>query len=308
MRIAAAVEALMVMAHDVERDFGEAPGLGQALVAVFGMAPHQGRLGGGQGLGFGQDLAGQKHLADIVQQSPQADLAQFPALEAEMEAEREGEHAHIDRVHGGGRVAVLEVGQPERGGRVAAHRIRQLGHHGAASGGIGARAVGDLGEHGVEIAPRLIPALVSGLDQAGELRRIGLAGVAEGRGRVGAGARRGGRGRARAGADVRQGAGTRAIGIDVDVLAIRLQEFDLLLRGDLETLEQGRQFGPGAIGLGHVQAEAQLIDGHPPPWLGLAHRCSLRAANGVSLGPVTTSCGHRVAALDAGPARREAGV
>ena len=102
--VAAAIEAFMVLTHR----FGHGPGKlngAQRLVARFGMGAHQSQLLGGEAGGFGEDLGGDRELADVMHQTTDADPFHLLGRQLHLGGDRTGQGGDPQLMAGGVRIA-----------------------------------------------------------------------------------------------------------------------------------------------------------------------------------------------------------
>ena len=97
----------------------------QDLRAVDDVHAHDRELVVGQLVGLVQDLGRRAHLADVVHQRRQAELAQQRAVDAERARLRHRQDRHVHHVRERVVVVVLERGQRDQRGAVLRHRLRQ---------------------------------------------------------------------------------------------------------------------------------------------------------------------------------------
>ena len=98
----------------------------QNLGAVDDVHPHDGELVVGQLLGLVQNLDRRAHLADVVHQRRQAELAQQRPVDAERARLRHREDRDVHHVREGVVVVFLQRRQRDQGGAVLRHRLRQV--------------------------------------------------------------------------------------------------------------------------------------------------------------------------------------
>jgi hypothetical protein len=217
---------------------------GENFRRVLDMALGELLLLGAQGSLALEQLRGQSCLADVLQQSEQAEQLELLARELQ----EAGEYQHVDRYLDGARVGLRPLlPQPrneQHGVRVAYHAVGEpldrlldlLGvQHPALPGG----RLEELchgREHAVIFLHRR---LELGLD-------AGFLGI---RGAALDGERRGG-----------WTQGLASLEIDEHVLAELPERSELLLRAQVKPLEHERCFGPRAVELRDVHAELQLLD------------------------------------------------
>ncbi len=94
MRVARAVEALVVMQADVHRRGLGAARLDQQLVAARGVAPHHGELVVGELARLVQDLQRHQRLAQVVQQTGEAGAAALVPIAPHLARPRATMSAH----------------------------------------------------------------------------------------------------------------------------------------------------------------------------------------------------------------------
>ncbi|MDZ7748009.1 MAG: hypothetical protein U5K43_03485 [Halofilum sp. (in: g-proteobacteria)] len=265
-RVAAAVEALVVQLDDLPGLARDVAGRLDDLEAVLGVALHDRPLLRGEAATLVQDLGRRLRHAHVAEQRAHREALELGALEAEVHPERQHQHADVDRVAGGVLVALTQVGEPQRGGRVARYDRGQLADDIACAGGIEA-ATRLHARHGViEEIERRAAARARLRDQLAEGLRVRLPVATEHVGDVLALAARAPLPRLvrRRGLRLRLERPHRVLArarrVDVHVGAVAAQDVELLVVADLEALEHERDLGPGPVELGHVEALAQLAD------------------------------------------------
>ncbi len=116
----------MVRVHDVDALVGKPPSLGpehcygRVHVTVQKLALAQGDL-----TALGQEVLGQVHLADVLQQGGRAEDVEIPLGQPEISTHRQAQHAHRHAVVVGVLVPPLELHQPVDRIRIAQHRLHQ---------------------------------------------------------------------------------------------------------------------------------------------------------------------------------------
>jgi hypothetical protein len=124
-RIAGAVHAQVVLeGHDgrEDRHLRRPP---EDLGAVHGVPPHDRELLVGQLVGLVEDLLRRAHLADVVHQRRQAELAQQPAFDAQRARLPHREDRHVHHVGEGVVVVVAHGRERDQRGAVLGDRFRQ---------------------------------------------------------------------------------------------------------------------------------------------------------------------------------------
>src|SRR5574340_823957 len=128
-RIAAAIEALVVLRRDFQRKPGHAGGLFQDLAAVHDVGFHDPQFVVGQPAGFVENFIRHLHFAHIVQQAADAGQAGDVRFQLERPAERDEQGAAADRMLESIGVLLLDPAQVEQGILVAQDGLRHLLDH-----------------------------------------------------------------------------------------------------------------------------------------------------------------------------------
>ena len=97
----------------------------QDLGAVDDVHAHDLEFGVGQLVGLVQDFGRRAHLADVVHQRGQTQLAQRRAVDAERPRLRHGQHRDVDHVRERVVVVVLQRRQGDQRGAIRRHRLRE---------------------------------------------------------------------------------------------------------------------------------------------------------------------------------------
>lgn len=127
----------MVIQGDVQRRFVQLiRGLLEQLVARDRVPLHHRKFRFRQASRLVENHFGNAHLADVVQQSAQAEQMQVALLHAQMATEGNGEHADVETMLGGVFVAVLDLGHPQQ--RLG---IGEDGRHAAGHGLLGSLGI-----------------------------------------------------------------------------------------------------------------------------------------------------------------------
>ena len=126
MRVAAAVDFLVVVQAHVEHHRAHGPAFHQQLVAALGVALHHRELLVGELARLVEHTERHQHLAQVVQHARQAGLLQLIGGQAQLAPQRHHQRAHGHRMHVGVFVAPLEPRHADQRAGVAQHRLRDL--------------------------------------------------------------------------------------------------------------------------------------------------------------------------------------
>ena len=124
-RVAAAVDAQVVLEGDDRREDRHLRRAAQDLGAVHGVPPHDRELVVGQLVGLVQDLLRRPDLADVVHQRRQAELAQQPSFDAERARLAHRQDRHVHHVRERVVVVVAHRGQRHQRGAVLGDGVGQ---------------------------------------------------------------------------------------------------------------------------------------------------------------------------------------
>jgi hypothetical protein len=94
VRVALAVDALVVVQADVEHGFRSAAAFGQHVVAALRVRAHQRELVLGQAARLVQHIQRHQRLAHVVQQAGESGLAAGLVVHAELARQRHHQRAH----------------------------------------------------------------------------------------------------------------------------------------------------------------------------------------------------------------------
>ena len=148
MGITTAIDLFVVMQAHVEDHGADLLAVHQDLAAGQRMAAHGVEFAVGELAGLIQDVIGDHHLADVVQQAGHARLAHLLLGQAELAGQGDHQGADRHRVHIGVFVGVLQPRQTDQGIGVAQYRGGNFFHQRHHLTGIDGLAHAHLAEHG----------------------------------------------------------------------------------------------------------------------------------------------------------------
>ncbi len=111
---------MMVQAH-IQHQRADLLALQQHARSGFRVVTHGGELTVGQLTGLVQDLIGNGHLADVVQQASQPGLTHLILGKFQLPSQRDHQRAHGHRVHVGVFIGILQARQADQRIGVAHH-------------------------------------------------------------------------------------------------------------------------------------------------------------------------------------------